>query len=154
MSVSNAFLPALHYYCFCEAAPFFLKLTNASFCLHHLRILFGSTTIFCTPASLLFFSAHSMAFNLREKLYDLLLHIPVPAATALEVHKILRGERCTRPISLDPPFIQDPVYIQTRPLFGTLASINPPTLTIHLNIHYKTFYKGFCRLQHEGKISN
>ena len=70
---SSAFLPAPH----CrlhDDAPFFFKLANICFCLHHSRILLLSTPISLAVASLLF-SAHSTVFNLKQTSYDFHLDI-------------------------------------------------------------------------------
>ena len=81
---------------------------------HHSRNHLASTLISLAAASLLVFSAHSMAFNMKETSYDFLLaessHVAIVAPRLSWYTKLL----------MDKPYSSNPVSIRIRLLYGEM----------------------------------
>ena len=123
-STSCAFLPSPH----CrlrDDAPFFFKLANICFCLHHSRILLPSTTHLPSSQRLpciLFFSA----FNLKVSSYDFRLDIALTNLCSFATVKCeIDSRHVTNQLStqtcgsITANSCSGPASIRDRPLFGT-----------------------------------
>ena len=83
---------------------------------HHSRIRFAPTPISLAATSLLVFSAHSTAFNMKETSYDFLLDI-VLLAGSLDVAIVEPRLSWNTKVLMDRSYSSKPASIQIRLLF-------------------------------------
>ena len=83
---------------------------------HHSRIRFAPTPISLAATSLLVFSAHSTAFNMKETSYDFLLDIVLLAGSS---HVAIVAPRLSwnTKVLMDRPYSSNPTSIQIWLLF-------------------------------------
>ena len=84
--------------------------------MHHSRILFAPTPISLAATSLLVFSAHSTAFNMKETSYDFLLDI-ILLAGSLHVAIVASPLSWYTKVLTDRPYSLNQASIRIRPLF-------------------------------------